>query len=200
MGDRSDRQKERFDVSVEVAFATAQDFVVQYAENLSAGGVFVAGVTDLERLSEHTVRINIPGCGPTEVRARVAHVLTAEVAQQFGRTEGTGLEIIESPPHFQRALMDFLQLLGRRRDHLVLCPEEWLRLEIEKSGYRAEEISIAEASADLVEKAPVFAVIVPELVREDFANSVASVDPQPLVVGFEGNLELVVQTLDAALL
>ncbi len=117
------RNNPRFEVGLAVRFSRAQDFVAQYAENLSSGGLFIAGDhRDLEPLSLINVDIDLPGFDSFVVRGRVAHILDPERANAFGRSPGVGVEIVESPKGFTEALMGYLDVLGKRRDASVLAP------------------------------------------------------------------------------
>jgi hypothetical protein len=115
------RKDPRYQVSLQVRYRSARDFVLEYAENLSAGGLFVAGATDLEPLQELPVEIELPGAGSFRITAQVAHLVSAEVAARIGRKPGAGLAIIDAPKGFREALSAYLMRLGRRADHLVLC-------------------------------------------------------------------------------
>jgi Tfp pilus assembly protein PilZ len=170
----NDRKHERFKARVRVHFESAADFVVQYAENLSAGGIFVPGVTSYELLSEIAVVIDLPGAEASEVRARVAHVLTEEMAVKYKRPAGTGLEIIESPESFQKALRGFLELLGRRRDSLVLASEEDVHRYLDLSGYRVGMTDLSSVVEDYASGDRVIAVVVPQLVRPEFEEQLST--------------------------
>lgn len=165
---KDNRRHERYAVRFQVKFRTALEFVVEYAENLSAGGLFVRGAHRLEPLSEAEVEIGLPGFGQFTVRGKVAHIVSPELAALTRRRPGAGLEIIEAPDGFREALGEYLRRLGRRRDVAVLV-EEGRPLELlSDAGYRAaalpapNELVVTMARSEY----PVLAVVVTRA-RED---------------------------------
>ena len=159
---RSGRAHERFKVRLEVRFARAVDFVTQYAENLSAGGLFVAGGEALEPLTSVSVAVELPGHGTFEVVAKVAHILDAETAARFGVPPGAGLEIVERPPGFEMALASYLTLLGRRRDARVFVCEEAACAELGDAGFDTEAVAVADlAGALAAARGPVLGIVAP---------------------------------------
>jgi uncharacterized protein (TIGR02266 family) len=170
MFDRENRRHQRFAVRFQVRFRTALDFVVEYAENLSAGGVFVRGAHRLEPLSEVEVELGLPGYGQFTVRGKVAHIVSPETAAMSGRRPGAGLEIVQAPDGFREALGEYLRRLGRRRDVAVLV-EDGRPLELlDDAGYRASplpppnELVVAMARSEF----PVLAVVVTRAREEQF--------------------------------
>lgn len=132
------RRSDRFRVRLAVRYERAAEFVREYAENLSAGGLFVAGATDLQPLDEVLVEIDLPGLGTYRVTVEVAHVLDAATAARAGRSAGAGMSIRKAPPNFERALSTYLQRLGSRADHLVLVESALLRQALGAAGYGVE--------------------------------------------------------------
>jgi hypothetical protein len=141
------RSSNRFAVHLQVRYQSARAFVQEYAENLSAGGLFIGGAGDLEPLQEVAVEIELPGAGVFRVVAQVAHVMDAATAARMGRSPGAGLAIIKSPPGFSEALSAYLARLGRRADHLVLCGHDGIAGVLAEAGYR---VATAPPPADLV--------------------------------------------------
>lgn len=115
------RRNERFDVRFKVRFGAAVDFVAEFADNLSVGGLFVRGGHRLEPLAEVEVELELPGYHSLKVKGRVAHIVNPELAARTGRRPGAGLEITEGPDGFERDLREYLRRLGRRRDVAVLA-------------------------------------------------------------------------------
>lgn len=154
------RRFDRYRVHLSVRFSRAQDFVVQYADNLSAGGLFVRGAHDLEPLSEVVVDLDLPAGGTHRVRARVAHVLDPATAERLGRTPGAGLELIATPPGFQASLLDYLARLGKRRDAAVLTQERLTAAEIADAGFQARAAEPPAAAAEVASDPAIVAVVV----------------------------------------
>jgi hypothetical protein len=125
-------------VHLEVRYAKAAEFVREYAENLSVGGLFVAGATDLQPLDELTVDVELPGLGRYRLGVQVAHVMDEASAERFGRSAGAGMSIRDAPPDFERALSTYLQRLGSRADHLVLVEAASLRASLQEAGYKVD--------------------------------------------------------------
>jgi hypothetical protein len=166
--DADKRRHERFEARFQVRFKSAVDFVSEYAENLSAGGLFVRGAHRLEPQSEAEVQITLPGYGTHTVRGKVAHIVSPELAARSGRRPGAGLEIVEAPIGFGDLLGEYLRRLGRRRDVAVLV-EDGRPLELlSAAGYRVSalptpnELVVAMARSEY----PVLAVVVTRA-RED---------------------------------
>ena len=135
---KKERKHERFRVNLQVKFSSALDFVTQYADNISAGGLFVRGKIDAEPLSHVPVEVILPGHGSFMIKARVAHIMTEEMAAKFGCGPGAGMEIVEAPSDFQSALSNYLMVLGNRRGSLIWVNEKSLCDELGVAGYDAE--------------------------------------------------------------
>ncbi len=175
-GDRGDRggggargrglgnaREERFRVHVEVRFQNALDFVVEYAENLSRGGVFVAGAQGLAPRAEVSCDLALPGLGRFTVLAEVAHVLSAEAAAKLGRSPGAGLQITRSPPGFQDAMSTYLKRLGRRRDTVVMTSDLTCGRFLSSAGFLVRPLPAPEVlmAALIASAEPVAALLVP---------------------------------------
>jgi hypothetical protein len=138
------RRHPRHNVRLAVRYANAEEFVTDYVENLSEGGLFLAGAHTLPLFTETDVRIELPGQGSWTVRAKSTFIAS-------GRTAGAGMEILDKPPGFDDALLGYLLRLGQRRDHTIMVGAvPGVRL-IEDAGYRViglEPAQIAAALAD----------------------------------------------------
>lgn len=134
--------------------------MTEYAENLSAGGLFLRGGHTLEALSTITVQMTLPGFGDYKIRARVAHVMDEETAKAYGREAGAGLQLLEVPDGFDDALMEYLGRLGKRRDCLVLASEAAAHEFVEAAGYRVEGTSLALIPTQLLGDVSLMALIV----------------------------------------
>lgn len=141
------RRHPRYEVKLRVRYTNAQQFVQDYVENLSAGGLFIAGAQDVELLSESDVELQLPGQGEWRVRARAVYRLDADAAQKAGRRAGVGYQIIESPAGFQDALLGYLLRLGRRRDHSVMAGGIDGEQLLTESGYRVVPLPSADGFA-----------------------------------------------------
>jgi hypothetical protein len=156
------RRHPRYGVHLAVRYTNAEQFVADYVENLSAGGLFIAGANQLPLLSETEVQIELPGQGNWTVRAKNVFVIDERAAAKMGRKAGAGFEIVEKPPGFDDALLGYLLRLGRRREHAVMVGEVPGVDLITDAGYRViplesqDEVAIALANDD----AKIVAIIV----------------------------------------
>lgn len=158
---RDQRRSKRFPVQLTVRFVSADDFVVQYAENLSVGGLFVRDADHLAPLTELMVDLELPGSGNYQLRTRVAHILTPDRARAVGASPGAGLEIVAAPAGFEEKLLGYLSRLGERRGHEVLAAEDEVARAVARAGYRAEAVSPRQAAAACDRGRPVLAVVAP---------------------------------------
>src|SRR5688572_20977235 len=112
---REKRRSFRYAVNLVVRFDSAREFVTEYAENLSHGGLFIRTSSGrLKALDEVGVELTLPGLGTYKVGVRVAHVLTPDQAARYGAAPGAGCEILSRPPGFAEAIQEYLRRLGRR--------------------------------------------------------------------------------------
>ena len=130
------RRHPRYGVHLAVRYANAEEFVADYVENLSAGGLFIAGANRLPLFTETDVHIELPGQGNWTVRAKSVFLIDDVAAEKIGRKAGAGFEILDKPPGFDDALLGYLLRLGRRRDHAVMVGEVPGVSLIGDAGYR----------------------------------------------------------------
>jgi Tfp pilus assembly protein PilZ len=203
MGDREDRRDARYRVHLQVRYGVAKDFVVEYAENLSKGGLFIAGAQALAPLQEVTVEIELPGYGRFRVVGEIAHVMDAETAERFGRTAGAGLAITKAPEGFDEALGSYLHRLGSRADHLVLVGDEAYGPPLRDAGYQVEPAPAPEAVAALIARSDigVIGLVVPRAAVERYAAAAAAAGAGDIVIGVDEPpaMEKVLLRLDAEL-
>lgn len=133
-----EREARRYAVQLRLRYALASDFVREYASNLSAGGLFMRGVTEYERLTDVIVEIELPGTKAWRVQARIVHVIDQASASLSGKEAGSGMEIHTAPPGFQGALRAYLETLGRRSGRVVFAGDEDMREALAGAGYEAQ--------------------------------------------------------------
>lgn len=136
----AERRDPRYRVHLEVRYGRAVDFVQEYAENLSKGGLFIRGAQDLSRGQDVTVEIEIPGYGTFKIVAEVAHVLGTDQARKLGRRPGAGVAVQRAPKHYRKALREYLLLLGQRRDCVVYAEEQEVLEALKEAGYHAKPL------------------------------------------------------------
>ena len=160
--DADQRRATRYDVHLVVRYASAAEFVADYVENLSTGGLFVAGAQQLPLQHECDVEIVLPGQGTWTVKARVVFTLSAEQAEASERSAGAGMEVIAKPEGFDDALLGYLLRLGKRRDFVVMLGPVPGAKVVEKSGYRVIPLEDPASIARKIEEDPQFVgLIVP---------------------------------------
>jgi uncharacterized protein (TIGR02266 family) len=95
------RYKSRF----AVRFATVQDFVLEYAANISAGGVFVHTENPPPLKTVVQVEMELPGSGrAVPARGMVVHRVTKEEAEQRGTLAGVGVQFMDADDEFRRRI------------------------------------------------------------------------------------------------
>lgn len=156
------RRHPRFGVRLAVRYTNAAQFVNDYVENLSQGGLFLAGAHQLPLGAETEVHIELPGQGSWTVRARSVFVVDVEAAARTGRPAGAGMTITSKPPGFDDALLGYLLRLGRRRDHAIMVGEVPGIAAIRDAGYRVLPlVSTDDAARAVADDAALVAIVVP---------------------------------------
>jgi Tfp pilus assembly protein PilZ len=197
------RRAARYRVHLSVRYETAADFVREYAENLSKGGLFIRRARGLSRHRDVIVELDLPGFGAFQVRAEVVHVITPEMAAEHGRAAGAGLAIRETPDGFEDALTNYLHRLGRRADSLVLASQEPAGRLLVAAGYQVAPVASPEALGDALaaqdREARLVGVVVPGAEVDPYR--LAAADNAELVVAMDEPREIdeVLVQLDARL-
>ncbi len=145
-------------------YSVASEFVQEYAENLSHGGLFIPDAHHLAPLSEVHVQIDLPGSGSYEIKGVVAHILTVELAERMKRKPGAGIELTRVPKGFKEALGSYLHRLGRRADMTVLVVDERCGESIADAGYAVKPAPPPEGLAEAIAHADgeVIGVVAPK--------------------------------------
>lgn len=140
MSARENRSNERFRCHLSVSFQSADDFVVEYVENLSRGGVFVRAAYNLSLGQEVSLEIELPGFDRFQVAAKVAHLVSPEQAKVRGGAPGAGLQIVTAPDGFTHALGVYLERLGQRKKYTVLVYDDECLGLLEDAGFTAHPL------------------------------------------------------------
>ena len=89
----------------QVGFSSNQEFVLEYAENISAGGVFVQTEQPMELESIVTVSLRLPGNEvPVEAKGVIVHCVSKEDAARIGKHAGIGVQFLDSSDEFREAI------------------------------------------------------------------------------------------------
>ncbi len=179
----NERRHKRHSTILAVRFVRATDFVTEYAENLSVGGLFVRRAHELAPLSDVDVRIELAGYGSFLVKARVAHVLDEAMATKMGRAPGAGLQLTKVPPGFDDALRGYLERLGRRRDFLILVEDEGCAEMLASAGFHITLAKLALLVEQTLGASTVLAVVTTRTETATFRAALAASPKQVPVIG-----------------
>jgi type IV pilus assembly protein PilZ len=95
----------RHEARFQVGFNSNQEFVLEYAENISAGGVFVQTEQPMELDSIVTVSLRLPGNEvPVEAKGVIVHRVTKADAAKIGKHAGIGVQFLDSSDEFREAI------------------------------------------------------------------------------------------------
>lgn len=104
----------RLDARFAVRFATLRDFVLEYAANISAGGVFVRTDRPPELEAVVEVSLELPGEGPpARAKAVVVHRVTPEEARDRKLIAGAGVQFIDADDGFRERIDQALEHILR---------------------------------------------------------------------------------------
>ena len=120
------RKETRYRVHLNVRYQVAGEFVKEYAENLSSGGLFVRGASKLQDGDTVHVQVDLPGFMTVTVEAIVVHVLSPAAAHGTGRNPGVGLCLVGMDRDMESVFHDYLLRLHRRVEFAVMVQhDDW---------------------------------------------------------------------------
>lgn len=95
----------RYETRFAVRFSTVQDFVLEYAANISAGGVFVHTPEPPPLKTVVNIEMQLPGSdAPVPAKGIVVHRVTADDAAQRGTLPGMGVQFAEASDEFRESI------------------------------------------------------------------------------------------------
>jgi uncharacterized protein (TIGR02266 family) len=104
-GDDPRRAFRRYNAKFAVRFSTVQDFVLEYAANISAGGVFVHTQHPPPLKTVVRVEMELPGgTEPVPARGLVVHRVTVEEAKSRGTLPGMGVQFVDADDKFRERI------------------------------------------------------------------------------------------------
>lgn len=108
---RGIRRESRVPARVKVQFKADESFAEETAENISTGGMFIRGRTDLPLGTRLEMAIELPGGGKILAIGEVAHIVTEEKAALIDRdtVPGCGLKFVEFLRDGKIQLKNFLE-------------------------------------------------------------------------------------------
>jgi type IV pilus assembly protein PilZ len=105
----------RVEARFAVRFGNVQDFVLEYAANISAGGVFVQTENPPELHSIVTVILELPDGGkPVEAKGLVVHRVSAADAQARKTPPGAGVQFVDSSDEFRERIDRAIEFILKR--------------------------------------------------------------------------------------
>jgi uncharacterized protein (TIGR02266 family) len=95
----------RYETRFAVRFSTVQDFVLEYAANISAGGVFVHTPQPPPLKTVVSIEMQLPGSdAAVPAKGIVVHRVTADEAAQRGTLPGMGVQFVEASDEFRESI------------------------------------------------------------------------------------------------
>ncbi|MBW1811661.1 MAG: PilZ domain-containing protein [Deltaproteobacteria bacterium] len=197
-------REERHRVHLSVRYETAVDFVTEYAQNLSVGGLFIQGDQNLHLRQQVNVELELPGYKSFQLAAEVVHILDPESADAIGRKPGTGFTIVKSPSGFDKALSSYLERLGRRKDFVVLAANQPCLKMIKDVGFQTSPVPPTSQLVEVIKRSKdqVIAVVVSKEIEHEYAAAAEAGGRPGLVYGidFLEEIDGLIPRLDEALL
>lgn len=186
------REHPRHRVHVSVRFGKANEFVQQFADNLSHGGLFVPGDHQLEEGDEIDVELDLPGLGSFRARATVAHNTSPKTAAQSDRRAGVGLKVSEADREFHAALSNYLRRVEQRKEALVLAREADCAQALQDAGYQVLPVPPPIHLAQAIENtdAPVIGVVIPPADLDDYAAAAVALGRANLAISMHSPAEI----------
>ena len=105
----------RVEARFRVHFGTVQDFVLEYAANISAGGIFVETENPPELRSVVTVTMELPDGGkPVEAKGIVVHRVLPADAKTRKTAPGAGVQFVEASDEFRERIDGAIEFILKR--------------------------------------------------------------------------------------
>lgn len=104
-GGAAKRAFTRVPTHFKVRWRSAREFLIAYAENISAGGIFVATAEPPPLAEIVDLSLELPDGVPAAItKAQVIQRISAEEARHMGRHPGAGLQFVGADDEFRRRL------------------------------------------------------------------------------------------------
>src|SRR5216683_632820 len=98
-----------------VRFGNVQDFVLEYAANISAGGVFVQTESPPELHAVVAVTMELPDGGKSvEAKGVVVHRVSAQDAKARNTPPGAGVQFVDSSDEFRERIDRAIEFILKR--------------------------------------------------------------------------------------
>ncbi|MBA3498868.1 MAG: PilZ domain-containing protein [Myxococcota bacterium] len=183
------RKFPRLKVHLRVAYKRGDKFVEKYADNISAGGLFVKAAEGLAQKDVIALEIDLPKHGLFKVNAEVMHVSDA----------GAGLQLKSPPGVFATALAAYLARLEQRTDSKVFVDEDPWRRMCSDAGYRVLPLPGPHAMIGVISDEQAIGVLAPVDLVEAYKSALGFLgadDAMVIVVDPKRPAEPVLALLD----
>ena len=116
---RGVRKEKRFSRRIQVSFRTEKDLVREYTENISYGGMFIRGKTDIPLRSRIEIEFKLPGQGGVvKAIGEVVHVVSVEKASLINGdvVPGCGVHFVKFEGDGEEKLRNFIEKVAKKDD------------------------------------------------------------------------------------
>lgn len=114
---RGVRREIRYPRRLRMQFKTANDVVREFTDNISYGGTFIRGKTDLPLRTKLEIELVLPGSKePVRVIGEVVHVLTVEKANLINgdTVPGCGIQFVEFVGDGEARLKNYIEKVAEK--------------------------------------------------------------------------------------
>jgi hypothetical protein len=155
------RKFPRHKTYLRVAYKRGERLLEKYADNISAGGLFVNAAEGLAQKDVIALELDLPKHGLFKVNAEVMHVSDA----------GAGLQLRSPPAVFATALAAYLERLAQRIDSKVFVDADpWRRL-VSDAGYRVLPLPATHAMVNVLGDAKIVGLLAPVDIAEAYRSA-----------------------------
>lgn len=111
------RKETRVADRIEIQFKSDADFIREYTENISQGGLFLRGLTDLPQGARIELVMKLPGGEEVKALTEVVHVVTEEKVDLIAGkgSAGCGVQFVQFMGDGEKRLRSYLEKVGRGR-------------------------------------------------------------------------------------
>jgi len=156
------RKFPRSRVHLRVSYKRGDKVLEKFAENLSAGGLFLRNAEGLAQGEVVAIEIELPKHGVFRVNAEVRHALTSA---------GVGLQLRSPPAVFGSALAAYLKRLEQRTSAKVFVDVDPWRQFLSEASYEVLPLPAPSALVGIVGDPRAVGLLVPEAAAEQYMSA-----------------------------
>jgi len=156
------RKYPRSRVHLRVSYKRGDRLVEKFAENLSAGGLFLRNAEGLAQGDVVAIEIELPRHGVFRVNAEVRHALTSA---------GVGMQLRSPPAVFASALAAYLKRLEQRTSAKVFVDADPWRQLLSEAGYEVLPLPAPTELVGVIGDARAVGLLVPEAAAEQYQSA-----------------------------